>query len=258
MKGLQLRIALKQMLMPPAIVIWLLVIGLLFQPVGGIVPWLAVLILYGLSINPVANMLLQKLESYYPPLNMTGQYSEAQAIVVLGGGLPRNSPELNGFQPTALTLERARYAALLQKRTGLPVLVAGGGPRADADAMANYLTRDYGINALFIENRSLTTRQNAIFSKKLLSEEELNKILLVTHAWHMPRSVLSFKQAGFDVIPAPTAYSGSEVSWGMLTHWIPRAKNMRLCELALNEYMGLVWYRFRKSRYYFHSSKETQ
>ena len=67
-------------------------------------------------------------------------------------------------------------------------------------------------------------------------------VVLVTHAWHMPRAVLSFKRAGFDVIPAPTAFTWNQKHWGKPTYWIPRVRNLRVSELAIHEYLGLGWY----------------
>src|SRR5262245_47125035 len=68
----------------------------------------------------------------------------AQAIVVLGGGVARNSLEYGGVDTiNSGTLDRVRYAAWLYRKTVLPILVSGGAPgpstKAEADLMKNAL-----------------------------------------------------------------------------------------------------------------------
>ncbi|MBU3736829.1 MAG: YdcF family protein, partial [Methylobacterium sp.] len=81
--------------------------------------WLALASLWALSMPWVGASLLASLESFQAdPLN-----PEAQAIVVLGGGIHANTPEYGGDTLKSQTLERLRYAARLHRLTGLPVLV---------------------------------------------------------------------------------------------------------------------------------------
>ena len=63
-------------------------------------------------------------------------------------------------------LERIRYAALLYRRCPIPVLVTGGGDRPESQVMANVLKEDYGVEVTWIESESLTTWQNALFSRE--------------------------------------------------------------------------------------------
>ncbi|MCW7556069.1 YdcF family protein [Endozoicomonas gorgoniicola] len=235
---------LKQSLLPPVLLIWMVAVGLIFKTTLGWLPWLALLVFYGLSTTPVATVLSKGLE-WYEALDTKSSCQEADAIVILGGGYPRSTPEYEGFQPTALSLERIRYGATVHRQCGVPLLASGGGERSEAETMAEILRKDYGINVRWQEKQSLTTWQNALYSYDMLSRDlgkENLRIILVTHSWHMPRSVLSYQKMGFEVIPAPTLFTWSEVPWKKLRYWLPQTRNLRSSELALHEYLGLIWY----------------
>ena len=92
-----LRSFLKQSLLPPFLIVWMLVVGIVFKHSLGWVAWLALIILYLLSVSPVANILARGLE-FFPPVDLEA-CQQADAIVVLGSGRPRSSPELPGYQP---------------------------------------------------------------------------------------------------------------------------------------------------------------
>ncbi|MGI9277606.1 MAG: YdcF family protein [Endozoicomonas sp.] len=237
--GSVLRGIIKQSLLPLLLILWMLMAGLIFKPFTSWLPWLALSLLYLLSIAPVANFLIRGLETY-PPLDLQ-QCQNADAIVVLGAGYPRYSPELPGYQPTAMSLERIRYAAILQRKCKLPVLTSGGGSRPEAVSMADTLNRDYGIDVTWQEQHSLTTWENALYSRKMLGDGK-KRVIVVTHAWHMPRAVLSFRRAGFSVIPAPTAFRYEGIPWQQFSYWLPRSRHLQTTELALHEYLGMVWY----------------
>ncbi|WP_160174111.1 YdcF family protein [Endozoicomonas montiporae] len=238
-----MRWCLKQSLLPPVLLLWMMAVGLIFKATLGWLPWLALFAFYTLSITPVATVLNKGLE-WYGALD-SDACAEADAIVILGGGLPRFTPEYQGYQPTALSLERVRYGATVHRICGVPLLTSGGGARSEAATMAEVLHTDYGIQARWQEKESLTTWQNALYSHDMLSRElgkDDLRIILVTHSWHMPRSVLSFQKMGFEVIPAPTIFTWSEVPWKKLRYWMPRTRNLRSSEIALHEYLGLFWY----------------
>ena len=199
--------------------------------------------LYLLSTQFTATLLLRGLE-WHPALN-SEHCHDADAIIVLGTGAPRSTPEYPGYQPTAMSLERIRYAAHVHRMCTVPVLVSGGGKRSEAKTMADTLASDYAIQVRWQEVESLTTWQNARFSYRLLSDS-LNKqplkIILVTHSWHMARSVSIYQHQGFEVIPAPTQFAQPVADWFSLKPWIPRIQYLRSSELALHEYLGMVWY----------------
>ena len=135
-----------------------------------------------------------------------------QAIVVLGGGVETGQPDgIQQLQPTAL--DRLRHGIELSRKTGIPVMVTGGkgwGAQASAEDEAEISRRvarevfQYQIQ--WTESESRDTQENASNSKKLLSKQGISKIALVTHSWHMPRSIKAFQKAGFEVTPAPMSF----------------------------------------------------
>jgi uncharacterized SAM-binding protein YcdF (DUF218 family) len=171
----------------------------------------------------------------------------AQAIVVLSGGLHFDSPEYAGATVDETTLERLRYAARLHRLTGLPILVSGGRPREAsislAEAMRVSLSEDFRITDVLLEDRSLDTHENATLSADILRQKGFAKILLVTHASHMPRAVRAFAETGIQVVPAPTVFS--HMSSTAAINYVPRLSGMRESHYAIYEALGRVWYALR-------------
>jgi len=147
-----------------------------------------------------------------------------------------------------VALKRVRYGAALARLTGLPVLVSGGlGSREHpsyAKLMADVLQRDYGIEAKWQEARSINTAENAMFSAAILKEAGIDRVILVTHAWHMRRARASFLANGMAVIPAPTAFYGHVEDFSLLM-LAPNARALRMSGFALHEIVGSMWYRVR-------------
>ncbi|MGB0360376.1 MAG: YdcF family protein, partial [Endozoicomonas sp.] len=203
---------------------------------------LGIMILYLMSTQPVSSFLIRSLERY--PVFEVDKYqlSSAQAIVILGGGLPRPSPEMSGFRPSTYTLERLRYGAWLQKQTSLPILVSGGGYRPEAEVMAQSLSEDFGIEPKWLEDQSINTWENALYSRQILPND-ITSVIVVTHGWHMARAVYSYEKLGFHVIPAPGMLNEQSNNSFSLQRWIPGSKYLMDSERAIREYIGSWWYR---------------
>ena len=146
------------------------------------------------------------------------------------------------------TLERAAAAALLHKKTGLPIIITGGSPFTaypEADAVARWL-EEAGVprKALLTEPAARDTIESAANVKKLCDEKGYKKILLLTFAYHMPRSVFLFKKAGFtDLVPFPVARRAMPGAKRDLTDYLPGSSLE--ARAALNERLGLLVYRLR-------------
>jgi uncharacterized SAM-binding protein YcdF (DUF218 family) len=151
--------------------------------------------------TPVISNAVASLAQHYPPVDLRSA-ADAQAIVILGGGGQRAfAPEYAGPSADALLLERLNYGAFLAHKTGLPILVTGS--LIEAQAMHDTLQRNYGIEARWVDNRAYDTFDNARDSAQLLKADSVHRIILVTHASHMWRSVHEFTDAGMEVFPAP-------------------------------------------------------
>lgn len=171
--------------------------------------------------------------------------SKSQAIVVLGGGTNLNAPEFGGDTVGMATLERLRYAAVLQRQTGLPLLATGGDPLgrgvSEAALMGQVLADEFKVPVRWLETASYNTQQNAAYSRIMLQESRVQRILLVTQGWHMPRARFLFERAGFDVRPAGTGFKGK---FGLSPlDFLPNASGMNASMLFFHEAMGLMWAR---------------
>lgn len=204
--------------------------------------------LYLLATPLVGSALLRSLETYPPLTPDQLRRSDAQAVVVLSaeGG---EAPEYGGQSVGPLTLVRLRYAARVQAATGLPLLVSGGLlPEADAPiaaAMRTVLEQEFHVPVEWVEGRSTDTWENAQDSAGILAPAGVRRVLLVTHAWHMPRAVAAFERAGLAVVAAPTAFT--EPPRPSAEALIPSAGALVASYYALYELLGGVYYRLAKS-----------
>ncbi len=247
------------LLTPPGVIVLAVLLGLLLQlrwrVFGNIVVLLGVAALFALSLPFTGRSLVAPLEataSALPAATLTPEDAkkQADAIVVLGGGRYARASEYGDTDAVnEATLARLRYAAWLQRRTGLPILVTGGAPfgeqAGEALLMQAALEEDFQIRPKWAETRSRNTHENAMFSKEILAAAGVRRVYLVTHAWHMPRAQWAFVNAGLDVVPAPMGFStlgkGDREGLG----YLPSMHGLALSTLALRERLGLAWYKYK-------------
>lgn len=233
---------LSALVLPPAgpilLALWGLWLSRRRPRVGRAIAAGALLGMLALSLPPVAEALMRGLEDR-PPIAMQ-DLARAQAIVVLGGGKRTAAPEYGGDTVNAWTLERVRYAAVLQKRSGLPMLVTGGAPtggKPEADAMKEVAERELGVRVRWTETESRDTAENAAYSARLLKADGISRIALVSHAWHLKRAVELFEREGLQVFPAPTGYT--RLPTDLLEKWRPSISAFANSAEALHEWLGL-------------------
>jgi uncharacterized SAM-binding protein YcdF (DUF218 family) len=107
--------------------------------------------------------------------------------------------------------------------------------------------QEWGVpsQAILVEDRSLDTHQNALFSFQLLSARGIRNILLVTSAAHMPRAAAAFRKVGFAVVPAPADFITGWAALDLPLAWWPNAQSMSQSDAAVKEWLGLFAYRLR-------------
>ena len=201
----------------------------------------ALILLTILSLPVTGNALLQSLETA-PPIS-EAQLKEVQAIVILGGGTNRDAPEF-GHEDTVnrWTLQRLRYGAYLQEQTGKPILVSGGAPfggRPEAIAMAETLQRDFHAKDIWTEDQSKDTAENAAYSALFLKKHDIQRIAIISQAWHLPRAIKLFEQHGLTVYPAATGYTHEDNE--PIIRWLPKASALDKSSIALKEYLGRIF-----------------
>ena len=245
------------LLTPPGIIVLIALLGFIvylkWPLLGAALLSFSIAALVALSLPMTGHQLLTGIETYALPVYEPGKEAKttSQAIVVLGAGRSADAPEYQGDTVDTFTLERLRYAAYLQRKTGLPILVSGGSTHhesvSEAELMRAVLVDDFHANVKFIEDKSRNTLENARYSREVLQAAGINQVYLVTHAWHMRRALWSFQTYGVAAIPAATGFSHLGREDTRLLGYLPSARGMRMSSLAIRERIGYVWYTFKQT-----------
>jgi uncharacterized SAM-binding protein YcdF (DUF218 family) len=185
---------------------------------------------------------LRLLESSVKAVDTKAQ--PADAIIVLGGGTYINAPEYGTDTVSESTLVRVRYAAKLQRETSKPILAAGGKPHGnnlpEAQQMKAVLETEFKVPVRWTEHSSNNTLESAHYSYRQLQKDGVKRVYLVTHAWHMPRSVMAFRSVGFEVIPAPTSFT-TDYDTNVLD-FLPSGSALDDSWNFMHELVGILWY----------------
>jgi uncharacterized SAM-binding protein YcdF (DUF218 family) len=204
------------------------------------------LLLFGYS--PVSNVLLLALTERFPAWQSDGR--EPDGIIVLGGAIDseasaaRNSLEIDQSAERIIAmLELARRFpnARIVFSGGSGNLIESSVPEAP---IAGQLLERFGIarERVVLESASRTTDENAAMVRKLVSPKPGERWLLVTSAFHMPRSIAAFRLAGFEVEAYPVdwrtrGWVDAAMPFGLLSAGLART------DLAFHEWVGLIAYR---------------
>lgn len=199
-------------------------------------------LLYLCSIPLIADALVRPLEtSYSVPKSIQGD-----VLVMLGGGATIDTPDVDGRgMLSGSAANRLLTVARLYNLTKLPIVVSGGQVYPDSGTEADIASRQLqslGVpaSAIYVENRSRNTKENAEYTKVILEQHHFQHPVLITSAFHMRRSVLDFGKAGISVTPYPCDYQTS-----LQFHWYPNLlvpDGYALYETwtALHEYLGII------------------
>jgi uncharacterized SAM-binding protein YcdF (DUF218 family) len=194
-----------------------------------------------------SSFIMSGLETRFSPFSAADSPT-ADAIAVLGGSL---KTRLSSEQEVALSdsSNRILNASRLYRYKKAPVVIAAGG--AEINEPEAYAMRDlmveWGVpaTAILIETKSLNTYENAVNVKPILKSHNINNVLLVTSAIHMPRALATFRSVGINAIPSPTDYKTLDRNNGYLTTFLPDIEAFHGTLRALNEYLGILAYRLR-------------
>jgi uncharacterized SAM-binding protein YcdF (DUF218 family) len=251
--------ALTTLLLPPLPLLLLILVGARLMFSRRLLAWLLILLgvggLWLTSTSAVSGALERGLLA--PPralsLDEIKELKRAPktAIVVLGGGRQVLSPEYALSNLNARSLERLRFGLWLARETALPVAFSGGighgspaGP-SEAEIAGRIAEREFNRPLKWTEGASRDTRENAMRTVALLKADGIERIVLVTHDFHMQRAMRNFERAAagaggnLNVVPAPMGLPtpGRELLW---TDWLPNASAFEDSCLVLREWLGYV------------------
>jgi uncharacterized SAM-binding protein YcdF (DUF218 family) len=198
--------------------------------------------------TPVYHLCLLSLESGYSADSPYPPERDFDAIVVLAAGAVPPLP----WDPDGVigpgTFVRCQHAAWLYKNVkAVPIITSGGAlgggirPVTYA-AMMRSLLIEQGVPAdqIWTEPESRNTYENTLYSARILREHGIQKVALVTEAYHMPRSVRCLRKQGITVVAAPTGFMApTSYQW---TDFIPKARAMGVMDIVVHEWVGLGWY----------------
>jgi uncharacterized SAM-binding protein YcdF (DUF218 family) len=209
---------------------------------------LSVVLLAICGFSPVGNLVLYPLEQRFPPWDALR--GAPDGIVVLGASIDAELSVAHGTAVVRSAADRIIAAAALARRYPNARIVFTGGSAnllsndaREAD-YAGAIFESLGIakTRLIMERRSRNTVENAEFSKALVAPKPGERWLLVTSAFHMPRSVGLFRKAGFVVEPYPVDWRvggrGDLISFTDIA-----VDGLGRTDLAVREWIGLVAYR---------------
>lgn len=203
---------------------------------------LSLILILACSTPLVGTTLVNSIEIQCRDINSL--QGEANAIVILGGGIRPRAPEY-GNRPNlnAVELERLRHGARIHRATGLPILLTGGSPlggEAEAVLMREILKDDFGIETRWVEPDSRTTRENARNSAQILKSEQIERIYLVSQGWHLARATSIFESEGLTVTPMGTGCK--DVGTLRWFHLLPNPEAFGMSYWAFHESIGILWY----------------
>jgi uncharacterized SAM-binding protein YcdF (DUF218 family) len=240
--GIPVQVVLEHLLLPPGGGLLLMLLGFLLRPLwraAGLLLFFGFVFALATSLPVVSQQLAATLER--PHAQTLLPLERADVLVVLGAGRVYAQREYASDVPSALALERLRYAVRLHRSSELPILLSGGSPapsdqRSEAELMADVLFGDYRISPRWLETKSRNTCENAARTAEILSEAGMSRVFVVTHAAHMTRALECFRAVGLSPLPAPMGFRGPRAGPYLVSDFLPRVDAIETSRLALREW----------------------
>ena len=235
------------LLAPPTLFIVLCLLGalsaLVWRRTGIAVALVSSFCLFVAAIPAFSSYLLQSIESIIPE---SSDLSEAQAIVVLGAEIRSGNPPMPNTLGL-LSLERVFLAAKAYRQLHLPVAVSGGvasgTDTAVAVAMKSVLEGDFGVPVSWVEDRSRTTYENALYTAQLLSARNIKTVVVISQARDLARAIWSFERVGLHALPWPVPRTTARID--KIEDLLPNVTALPETYFALHELVGGIYYRLR-------------
>ena len=189
------------------------------------------------SFQPISNALLKPLENSYVSLLQT---PKVNYILVLGSGHKSDDSLAITSEVKMVGINRLVEGIRHYKNLESAKLIVSGYGAKDENShafMQEKLAISLGVKKedIIRLDTPKDTKEEAIEAKKIIGDEQ---IILVTSASHMKRSVLLFQKEGLNIIPSPTNHLAYEDDFYSAYF---SARNLRNCETAIHEYLGLVY-----------------
>ena len=209
-------------------------------------------IVYAISIPATANTLLAHLEAWWPvPTDAQLQAlpgADGPRMLVLTAGWFRKTDTGYRVVMGAPSWERTEKAVELHQRFGGRLMFAGAPLPDGSDSVAQHMAaaaQRLGVpaSAIGVETKSINTHENLLFSERQFGLRAQGRVLLLTSAIHLPRSVAAARGVGLDVLPYPCDFrADTALKW---QHFVPSNEAPGALEEVLHEWLGLAMYALR-------------
>ena len=199
-----------------------------------------------ISIYPLGDLLLSPLEQrFIRPENLP---NKIDGIIILGGSINQKESAAWGTLESNSSSERiTKGAALAKMHPKTQIVFTGGsglvmGTDLTEAEIAEQMLVELGLDKsrIVLEDKSRNTYQNATLTKKELNDNINGNWILITSAFHMPRSVGVFRKVGWNTIPFPVDFKSLPAEHRHFRFGFE--KNMKNLELAIHEWIGLAAY----------------
>jgi uncharacterized SAM-binding protein YcdF (DUF218 family) len=245
---------LSALVLPPVPMLLLVLVGARLMFKRRLLAWLLVLLgvvgMWLACTGAVSQSLVRWLTKPPPALSESAltelKRAPKTAIIVLGGGRRSYAPEYGMSTLHWRSVERLRYGLWLSRETGLPVGFSGGvghgaleGP-SEAEIAARVAEREFGRPLRWTETESRDTRENAVRTVALLKAQGIERIVLVTHDYHMRRALQNFERAAegspMSIVPAPLDLPNPGPA--RFADWLPNSLSLDETRTAVHEWLG--------------------
>ena len=232
---------------PLGLVVLCIIMGIAFRR------WIMIVVscflLLGSALPLTSKLIWHGLEQQHPPklLDRLGSYD---AVVVLSGML--SGFEYKGIFRSEWSDPDRFFAGIEVLKSGkAPILIFTKGllPWANVPAEGELLrikAIEMGVDEtqIILSDTVSNTAEEAVAIKELMEEKGINKILLITSSFHMPRAKLLFDRQGInaETFPVDFKVTGRELNW---LSFLPSADGLALTSNGVREYIGLLYYEIR-------------
>jgi uncharacterized SAM-binding protein YcdF (DUF218 family) len=242
-----------QFLAPVPLCLFISFAGLFFlwftkkQKTGRVLVSAGICLLALLSFDPVSEKLIGPLEHRYGMYVSEDMNDRAEFVVVLGGGhVSDPSIPVTGQINDSSLVRIVEGVRVYRSNPGSKLVLSGGSvsdPVTEASVAAD-IAKITGVDEadIIMESDSLDTKDQARLIKPIVGD---SRFVLVTSAYHMPRSMAMFRKAGMNPVPAPTGHLARKKRRLTIGSFFPDALSLERSEAALHEYLGIVWAKLR-------------
>ena len=198
----------------------------------------------------IVQLFINQLQYQYPMLQTNKiTKNNSSAIIVLGGGHDISPISKSGYILSNATESRLHYAAYLYHQTHIPIIVSGGtlnkSEPTEAKLMSKEMKYYFKVPVAWEEDKSINTKDEGNYMVSILQKNNIATVYLITNAWHMPRSIYTFKHSfrntKIKIIAAPMGYIISQPNQGSI-NYLPSLKGLETSVTAMHEYIGILAY----------------